>query len=304
MRQLTNEYPSFSAGHYLLTKKLKDTDDEAFEAHLQKTLVYFYNPLWLQFLLTERKLIDEKEEYNSKAMPDNKAIEMPLPARDLIEDVILHQEPIYGTHDEILDEQTPEFENKVEPVTEQQSLNGLSQPVKIEGDEVLITQTGIIVPEEEAVIPVNSDMINLQSPLIKPQQSIKEEQTIQLEEPLTFQAFHTVDYFASQGIKISQEIQPDDKLGKQLKSFTEWLKTMRRLPAANMEEVLDKTDDEEIEQYAAHSLVEKEVLTEAMAEVLKKQGKYEKAIDVYNKLSLLNPHKRAYFVAKIQDLKQ
>ncbi len=45
------------------------------------------------------------------------------------------------------------------------------------------------------------------------------------------------------------------------------------------------------------------VLTEAMAEVLVKQDKREKAIDMYEKLSLLNPSKSAYFAAKIKSLK-
>jgi hypothetical protein len=45
------------------------------------------------------------------------------------------------------------------------------------------------------------------------------------------------------------------------------------------------------------------VLTEAMAEVLVKQGKSEKAIEMYQKLSLLNPSKSAYFAAKIESIK-
>ena len=46
---------------------------------------------------------------------------------------------------------------------------------------------------------------------------------------ITFEPMHMVDYFASQGIKLSEEVQPADKLGKQLKSFTEWLKTMKKV---------------------------------------------------------------------------
>jgi hypothetical protein len=40
-----------------------------------------------------------------------------------------------------------------------------------------------------------------------------------------------------------------------------------------------------------------------MAEVWERQGNREKAMEVYNKLSLLNPSKRAYFAAKIDSLK-
>jgi predicted Zn-dependent protease len=46
-----------------------------------------------------------------------------------------------------------------------------------------------------------------------------------------------------------------------------------------------------------------DVLTEAMADVLLKQGKSQKAIEMYEKLSLLNPSKSAYFAAKIESLK-
>jgi hypothetical protein len=40
-----------------------------------------------------------------------------------------------------------------------------------------------------------------------------------------------------------------------------------------------------------------------MAEVLMKQGKREKAIEMFEKLSLMNPSKSAYFAAKIESLK-
>ncbi|HEY6502784.1 MAG TPA: hypothetical protein VIZ28_02305, partial [Chitinophagaceae bacterium] len=40
--------------------------------------------------------------------------------------------------------------------------------------------------------------------------------------PLTFEPYHTIDYFASQGIKFKEEEKPKDQFGQQLKSFTEW----------------------------------------------------------------------------------
>jgi len=41
-----------------------------------------------------------------------------------------------------------------------------------------------------------------------------------------------------------------------------------------------------------------------MAEVWEKQGNAAKAIEVYTKLSLLDPSKSLYFAAKIEDLKK
>ena len=120
---------------------------------------------------------------------------------------------------------------------------------------------------------------------------------------LTFEPMHLVDYFASQGIKLNEDVQTADKLGKQLKSFTEWLKTMKKIhvsePEANSG-VLDMV----IQTLAAKSNTEGEIVTEAMAEVLSQQGKAAKAIEVYKKLSLLNPLKSAYFTAKIEQLKE
>jgi len=119
---------------------------------------------------------------------------------------------------------------------------------------------------------------------------------------LTFEPLHTVDYFASQGIKLSQEDASGDKFGKQLKSFTDWLKTMKRLPATEAVKTIDTTAEKGVEKLADHSVQEAEIVTESMAEVWLKQGNRQKATEVYQKLSLLNPSKRAYFAAKIQNL--
>jgi hypothetical protein len=121
---------------------------------------------------------------------------------------------------------------------------------------------------------------------------------------ITFEPFHTVDYFASQGIKLSQKEIGNDNLGKQLKSFTEWLKTMKRIVANETPNAVDTKGESKVINLAAHSLQKSDVLTESMAEVWIKQGNMEKAAEVYNKLSLLNPSKKAYFASKIESLKK
>ena len=118
---------------------------------------------------------------------------------------------------------------------------------------------------------------------------------------LTFEPFHAVDYFASQGIKLSLDDGAKDKLGKGLKSFTEWLRTMKRLPGHSL--TSESTAEKKVENMASHSVADSTVVTEAMAEVWAKQGNHEKALDIYNKLSLLHPSKKVYFAAKIDQLK-
>ncbi len=122
--------------------------------------------------------------------------------------------------------------------------------------------------------------------------------------PLSFEPYHRVDYFASQGIKLETEVLKDDKLGQKLKSFTDWLKVMKKLPELQKGSSMDTGSELKVITLAEHSIADREILTEAMAEVWVKQGIYEKAIETYQKLSLLDPSKSAYFASKIENLKK
>jgi hypothetical protein len=116
--------------------------------------------------------------------------------------------------------------------------------------------------------------------------------------------YHTIDYFASQGIKLDLEQNPQDKLGKQVKKFTHWLKQMKKLgPEDALESVDNAQAEAAVQKIADTSNTAREVVTEAMAQVLEKQGKNEKAVQLYIKLSFLNPDKSAYFADKIKKLK-
>ncbi len=121
------------------------------------------------------------------------------------------------------------------------------------------------------------------------------------EEHISFEQLHTVDYFLSQGIKITDAPITNDKLGNQMKSFTEWLRSMKKIHKEKFAEG-DEQTDKNIQQIAEHSNTDAEVVTEAMADVLIKQNKRDKAIEVYEKLSLINPSKSAYFAGKIDSL--
>lgn len=126
--------------------------------------------------------------------------------------------------------------------------------------------------------------------------------SVDLGEPI-FESYHTIDYFASQGIKLMAE-DMKDKMGKQLKSFTDWLRSMKRVSGhIESSTSIDEVTHQSIQRIAEHSVEEKEVVTEAMAEVWAKQGNAKKAIRIYEKLSLLNPAKSTYFATRIEQLK-
>jgi pentatricopeptide repeat protein len=48
--------------------------------------------------------------------------------------------------------------------------------------------------------------------------------------------------------------------------------------------------------------MENALISESLAEILAKQGKTDKAIEMYKKLSLRNPEKNSYFADRIKDL--
>jgi pentatricopeptide repeat protein len=56
-------------------------------------------------------------------------------------------------------------------------------------------------------------------------------------------------------------------------------------------------------QMAVNSIAKEDGLaSESLAEIYVKQGKPEKAIEMYKKLSLRNPQKNQYFASKIEEL--
>ena len=264
LQELARRYPYFGAAQLLLAKKLsmgsdgKPDDETGYREQLQKTSLFFHDPLWLEHLLNDTgnaDLIEGKKSQENRVEQKNTAFtDIPDDNRDRQQDIIT--EPV--------EEQTPALP---EVYTEPAIAVKEPDPVRISPD-----------PKIEPADPSKTEML--------------------------FEPFHTVDYFASQGIKFKEEEQPKDKLGKQLKSFTEWLKTMKRLPISELAKTEEPQIVQKVEQLAAHSLQDREVITETMAEVWEKQGNAAKAIEIYTKLSLSEPSKSAYFAAKIERLKK
>ncbi|HEX2627353.1 MAG TPA: hypothetical protein VHM26_00020, partial [Chitinophagaceae bacterium] len=189
---------------------------------------------------------------------------------------------------------TPEYEEQPAADVKEEIVAAINEPII---GTVIAGETG------QSSEPMKTeDMHEKEQPMEIP--GLKIEPIDPATAELSFTPFYTVDYFASQGIKFKEDDQPRDKFGKQLKSFTEWLKILRKVPGVTSPAASGKQPDKKVEQMAAHSVTnEGEVVTEAMAEVWEKQDNPQKAITIYEKLSLLNPAKRAYFAAKIDQLK-
>jgi hypothetical protein len=236
LRIFANQFPYYPVAQLLYTARLKEINSSNYTKELQKTSLYFTNPLWLNFLLANPDLED------IPTSKENKPAEIPY--EDFNNDELVVENPVH----EFLTGKTFLNENKS-----------------------------------------NTDR----------------EETAEKNEPaFVFEPYYTVDYFASQGIKPVPEEKPKDRFEQQLKSFTEWLKTLKNKPPQEIASQMDNAAEEKVIHLADHSIEDRNVITEAMAEVWIKQGQPEKATAIYDKLSLLNPSKSSYFAGLKENLKK
>jgi hypothetical protein len=124
---------------------------------------------------------------------------------------------------------------------------------------------------------------------------------------------------------VEADQEDEDRSLMVMMSFQDWLKYFKNKKEKDREEeegrralrtawqkekltaaIEEETDDipEPIFKQAMESISnETGVISESLALVLAKQGKTDKAIEMYRKLSLRNPEKSAYFAALIQNLR-
>ncbi|WPQ66145.1 hypothetical protein SIO70_14885 [Chitinophaga sancti] len=133
---------------------------------------------------------------------------------------------------------------------------------------------------------------------------------------LTFQPLFSDDYFAYKRLKDPERADELNEKGKaEMKSFTSWLKEMKSSFADKASkdwyrqqinisyQDADPEVSEAVEKMAMNSItLNNDMVTETLAEVWAKQRQYSTAILIYQKLSLLNPAKSAYFAQKIKEI--
>ncbi|MES1214806.1 MAG: hypothetical protein ABUT20_04740 [Bacteroidota bacterium] len=255
VQKLVDQHPYFGAAHLLLAIKMQPGNEDLYQKQLQKTSLYFNNPLWLDHLLNETG--------GAELIPAATFAEEEETSPIIADEIIM--EPI----------------NQPEELKEENSY-----------DETEFVSDTFVESENQN----QETIVELPPFKMPPVETAGTE--------LIFEPYHTVDYFASQGIKFKEEMLQQDKFGKQLKSFTEWLKTLKRLPESAVALNVETSAEQKVEELAGQSIQDREVVTEAMADVWEKQGNHEKAIEIYNKLSLLDASKSRYFAAKIEELKK
>jgi hypothetical protein len=313
LQQLTQQYPYFGPAQFLLAKKLKEEASPLYEQQSQRAILYFQDHLWFNYL--------SGDNHASAAIVTAKPIEATIAAEPVIAKEVFPIEEIkeHTVIEEKIAEPAAIIETSAQDVTEELINEQEAEPVIESAPEAREEPPVVIeVPEEpvpeEVIAPlVSNELVTSinEQPTNEPTKNIsgttlpgfKIQAMDKSAAALTFEPYHTVDYFASLGIKFREEEKPKDRFGQQLKSFTQWLKVIKKLPEGEIANAAVPADHKKVTQLAEHSIENQNVVTEAMAEVWEKQGNAPKAIDIYRKLSLLNPAKSSYFAAKIDHLK-
>lgn len=236
---------------------------------------------------------------------------------------LLVTDTVTNTHDAVAEDAASVSEtNNLAPDTKM-PVNGLITADVIEHIEAQHEQfwTGKEkeLPIETAQADVNQININDQA------------RTNSNDKPLIYPVY-TEDYFLQQGEKIPADmpieidsLRPDEHRSLMvMMSFSEWLlhfkstterqkeenKDQRALKTMWQKEKLAAAIEEENEEIpenvfemAVNSITREDgLMSESLAEIYVKQGKLDKAVEMYRKLSLRNPQKNAYFADKIKEI--
>jgi hypothetical protein len=330
LEMMAYQYPWFGTAQLLLAAKQKQATSLNADKQVQKAMIYFNKPLWSgaqlnKFIATDSTPVETIEQTETlvevdetDASLDAEAVVEAEDIRDekeanVVTDTVLDAEYILQAEADKEAEQflkDVEMESQAEAIIEADTEHEVADFMS-KADAEMAAEAMIEADAEREV----ADFMSKADAELAAEATIgsdfaKEElMNAQKPEPVeekpvfTFEPFHTVDYFASQGIKLREEKLENDQLGKQVKSFTQWLRSMKKIYVEEQNE-LPVLDEKQVVAIATESNQQTDVITETMAEVLGKQGKKAQAIDLYRKLSLLYPEKSVYFASRIDELKQ
>jgi hypothetical protein len=326
--KVIDRYPYFAVLHFIKAGKLMAEEHAEAGSSAAKAALYFSNPHWLQYQLHRQVKNEDLDETMAEIMTthadpefyeeleegdavpeagggqdkleeafDDKRIYIEAAREILVEtDEIVPAIEQTESEETIIDEIVPAVENTWEDET---MPDEIVPAVEINWEETLKTK----IPEEEDIDQQDEAIPADELPALE-MKSVEFSTDDVNDFLVPIEPLYTIDYFASVGIKLPVDEMPNDQLARKLKSFTEWLKSMKKLQPDKFDRQMDKDMENHIRTAAEHSNDSQEIFTEVLAEVYLKQGLEDKAVEVFKKLSLLEPTKSAYFAARIREIKE
>jgi hypothetical protein len=303
---LTEEFPFFTCAQWL---KFGHASLHGV-AHLKPVALYKSDPL--EFARYKQLVDLSKKKQVAENSVDKSAIKLmtDIESNKAAEKDITSEKPIADEISAVIIETDVIAIQSIEPYTETTALQDVEVATQaaIENNDVLQ-----LINE----LP-NSAPFELTKGIQGKQNDVEIKSSTTSEKPLSSSTTELQSTIAA-----SKEDEEDKSLMVMM-SFTEWLnhfkhkaavekeetKEKKALKAAWQKEKLAEAADEELDEIpeplfkqAMDSIsMESSLISEALAEILAKQGKKDKAISMYKKLSLRNPEKSHYFANLINEL--
>jgi hypothetical protein len=313
LEQLVTTYPYFTTARLLLAKKQYTAQRNLLAPAVKKAQLYSTNMHYFYRFITSVEPV---------AAPVPVETEIPVYTPPLDETVTTFPETVEEPETVITPEPEPVIEEL--PVIEEPTV----QPEAVYEEPVILTEpeTAPVAPESSIYvapapvteIPVHQDMADTTVDTHAEEEQIKifPLEMNNSESTLTYQPLYTDDYFAYKRLKDPEQAEIlNEKGASEMKSFTSWLKDIKSTfsekstkqqyheQLTRSYEDFDPEVSEAVEKMAMESItLTDDVVSETLAEIWAKQRQYQTAIHIYQKLSLLNPNKSAYFAQKIQEI--
>jgi hypothetical protein len=236
LQAMARQYSYFTPVQFLLAEKLRTTDEHLYKEQLQKLSLHFNNPLWLDYLLNSYKTEEQLVTATAEIPETKEELIKPTKENSSGDATLVMKQEV--TEQIIGDLDANSSIERFQPHKEESF--GSSEKNEEPANQLPENNANVDAENPEPMAESNEPSISM--PALP---GLNDEPA---ETELSFQPYHTVDYFASQGIKFIPEEKPVDRFGKQLKSFTEWLKTMKRLPQSEIPKLTDIASEEKVEQ--------------------------------------------------------
>jgi hypothetical protein len=268
--QAIERYPYFAVLHFIKAGKLTAEGHPETGTSAARTALYFSNPHWLQYQLNRQVLNEEPDESLAEIMTTQTDIEVydkleeepALPEAEIEQEhleseydnkrLFVHPENLSGDHQieieideivpaiEIADTEEETIVDDIVPAAEN-TWDDESLP-----DEIVPSVENIWENDKSNEIPDETDIAEEDEPVPVEELPPLEMKSVDFTTEETGDALipieplYTIDYFASQGIKLPVDEIPNDQLARKLKSFTEWLKSMKKLQPDKVDRQMDK----------------------------------------------------------------
>jgi hypothetical protein len=336
IEQLVTSYPYFTTARLLLAKKQYTVQRNLLAPAVKTAQLYSTNMHYFYRFITsdEAKVVvapePEPVAVVAPVVPvvavSEPAVYVPLLDESLLTPVV-PEEPEPPVNEEFITISENEIVVDEPVVTPAEPVTTYVAPEPaITPEEPVLPETTYTAPEPEVLYETPATVYKAPEAItvIKPIMTGSDEDQIRIfplemnstEKILTYQPLYTDDYFAYKRLKEPEVAEViSEKGASEMKSFTSWLKDIKYTfsEKATKEqyhkelkrsyEDFDPEVSEAVEKMAMESItLTDDVVSETLAEIWAKQRQYQTAIHIYQKLSLLNPNKSAYFAQKIKEL--